>query len=268
MARLNPQELSFKQLIGQDKIYKIPKYQRNYSWTKEQWEDLWEDILGIEESKDKHYMGPIVLKEIKDSKEIEIIDGQQRFCSITIIVLATISILNEWAINDIEPKDNNELINELRETYIGKEGKLSPKRKLFLNKYDDPFFATNLIEPYRVDPNKKDVLPSHFELKESFKYFRKKLENKFSNKNGLELANFIHDSIMDNLSFIVIYVTNEDNAYSIFETLNARGLELSNTDLLKNYLFSLVQDDENDLNYIEARWDKIIDIIGFLIISM
>ena len=76
MAKLNPQEQTFKQLISQDKEYLIPKYQRNYSWTKENWNDLWDDIIELEESSDKsHYMGPVVLKEIESSKKVEIIDG-------------------------------------------------------------------------------------------------------------------------------------------------------------------------------------------------
>lgn len=264
MTRLNPQEQSFKQLISQDKEYRIPKYQRNYSWTREHWNDLWDDIVELEEFDDKqHYMGPIVLKEKESSKEVEIIDGQQRFCSLTIIVLATISLLKDWSNANIDKDSNEDYIKELKEIYIGKEGRLTPKRKLFLNKYDDPFYVTKLIEMYEEEPNSRDLLPSHILLKECFKYFKKQLNDKFQSKNGEEMVKFIHDTVMSNLSFIVIYVTSSDNAYTIFETLNARGLELSNTDLLKNYLFSLVKDDATDLNYIESRWDAIIDIIGF-----
>ncbi len=264
MTRLNPQEQSFKQLISQDKEYRIPKYQRNYSWTQEHWIDLWDDILELEELNDKqHYMGPIVLKENESSKEVEIIDGQQRFCSLTIIILATISLLHDWAKANLDKDSNEDYIKELKEIYIGKEGRLTPKRKLFLNKYDDPFFVTRLIEMSDEESSSKNILPSHALLKECFKYFKKQLGEKFQNKNGEEIVKFIHDTVMSNLSFIVIYVTSTDNAYTIFETLNARGLELSNTDLLKNYLFSLVKDDPSDLNYIESRWDAIIDIIGF-----
>ena len=232
MTRLNPQEQTFKQLISQDKEYKIPKYQRNYSWTKENWIDLWDDILEMEDSEnEQHYMGPIVLKENGASREVDIIDGQQRFCSLTIIVIAAIAILQDWANLNIDKELNEDYLNELKEIYIGKEGKLTPKRKLFLNKYDDPFFVTKLVETYAEEPNSKDLLPSHIQLKECFKFFKKRLELKFQNKNSEELVNFIHNKIMNNLSFIVIYVTNSDNAYTIFETLNARGLELSNTDL-------------------------------------
>ena len=264
MAKLNPQEQTFKQLISQDKEYLIPKYQRNYSWTKENWNDLWDDIIELEESSDKsHYMGPIVLKEIDNSKEIEIIDGQQRFCTLTLIVLSAISLMEEWINADINAEINKDYIKELKEFYIGKEGRLTPKRKLFLNKYDDPFFSTKLIASNDASSNETNMLPSHVLLKDCLKFFKKQLDNKFSNKDSESLVDFIHNSIMGNLSFIVIYVTSNDNAYTIFETLNARGLELSNTDLLKNYLFSLVQDDEADLKYIENRWDEIINIVTF-----
>lgn len=264
MTRLNPQEQSFKQLISQDKEYRIPKYQRNYSWTKENWADLWDDIIDLEDSEDKsHYMGPVVLKETENLREVDIIDGQQRFCSLTIMILATINILEEWANLNIDPENNREYVKELKEIYIGKEGKLTPKRKLYLNKYDDSFFATKLIEPYKEEPDSKQLSPSHNQLKECFKFFKKQLELKFQNKDGENLVDFIHNKVMNNLSFIVIYVTSSDNAYTIFETLNARGLELSNTDLLKNYLFSLVQNEESDLAFIESRWDKIVELVTF-----
>lgn len=69
----------------------------------------------------------------------------------------------------------------------------------------------------------------------------------------------------DKLFFTVITVTDELNAYKVFETLNARGVRLSATDLLKNYLFSVLHKEgehEHELNTLENRWERIVGRLG------
>jgi len=71
--------------------------------------------------------------------------------------------------------------------------------------------------------------------------------------------------ISNSLFFTVITVNNELNAYKVFETLNARGVRLSSTDLLKNYLFSVIhkhRSDEHELSDLERNWDNLVDRLG------
>jgi len=79
--------------------------------------------------------------------------------------------------------------------------------------------------------------------------------------NGGELANFLKNKVGKNLLFIQITVEDELNAYTVFETLNSRGVELTSTDLLKNYIFSLVAESPSDLKIVQEQWKKIINII-------
>jgi hypothetical protein len=82
--------------------------------------------------------------------------------------------------------------------------------------------------------------------------------------DGLGLAQFV-DSLADKLFFTVITVTDELNAFKVFETLNARGVRLSPTDLLKNYLFSVVDKETNhptEIETLERRWEEIITRLG------
>ena len=189
-----------------------------------------EDIETIVETKEPHYMGPIVLKCSENSNNIyEIIDGQQRFCTITLIILATIKIIREKKEDD---SLTQAIIEDLKRRYIGIETPLSAKRKLYLNKYDDSFFEINMVG--EQIPNKND---EKNKINEAFNFFYFKLLNKFEDKSIKEIAEFVDKFLLENLSFFVIRVSDEVNAYVIFETLNARGLELSNTDLIKNYLF-------------------------------
>ena len=80
---------TFRKLIGNGLTYRIPRFQRDYSWTNEEWEDLWMDLLGTLKSDGEmaHYMGYLVLQSA-DDKTFDVIDGQQRLTTISIIVLA------------------------------------------------------------------------------------------------------------------------------------------------------------------------------------
>ncbi|MEO1692344.1 MAG: DUF262 domain-containing protein, partial [Cyanobacteria bacterium J06631_6] len=110
MARINlldTRTTSFGDLIGNGKIYKVPDFQRDYSWKEENWEDLWQDILFLTQNDSSHYMGAIVLQNSETSdKDFTIIDGQQRLATLSIIVIAVISKIQKLIDRDIE-KDAN-----------------------------------------------------------------------------------------------------------------------------------------------------------------
>lgn len=255
--------LSYKGLMQGDVVYKVPLYQRNYRWKEAHWQDLWDDILDSEKNDTNHYMGSIVLKEVNET-EFEIIDGQQRFTTITLIALAVKDILQEYINNGIEPVENSERINKiLMRKYIGEKtiDDLAPDRKLFLNKYDDSFFNKNILNLDFKNLIKSKMSDSEKLLFDGFFFFKKHLKEKFSNNNGSDIIRFFDQVIANNLIFISINVLSDTNAYLLFETLNARGIELSVTDLLKNYIFSLVSTDKKDLKLLENRWDNIVSYI-------
>ncbi len=80
---------TFRKLIGNGLSYRIPRFQRDYSWTDEEWEDLWQDLLGTlqPDGEPVHYLGYLVLQS-PDDKTFEVIDGQQRLTTVTIVILA------------------------------------------------------------------------------------------------------------------------------------------------------------------------------------
>ena len=100
-------------------------------------------------------------------------------------------------------------------------------------------------------------------MKSCFDWYYQKILN-FN--DGSEIAKFV-DTIADKLFFTVITVNDELNAYKVFETLNARGVQLSSADLLKNYLFSVVDPNTNnkkdqELNELETLWTNILSKLG------
>ena len=245
---------SFKSLLNVDFTFRVPMFQRDYSWNEENWEDLWEDVERLEED-EYHYMGNLVLKPI-DKKTFEIIDGQQRFTTLSLMILATVKFLTLQEQTD----EITETIKQLRERYLGlkKIGSLTYTSKLHLNENNDTFYQEKILE--LKDVQDFDNKQSNNLLYDGLNYFYKKIENKFKT-TPIQAGVFFDEVVAENLLFIKIVAENDANAYMIFETLNDRGVKLSTTDLLKNYLFSLVASDENDLNTIKIKWDKLISIV-------
>src|SRR5205823_4986731 len=103
---LNTRTTNFMELVGNGRIYRVPPYQRDYSWEEEQWEDLWNDILELRGRPDeRHYMGALVV-EAKSDREFLIIDGQQRLATLSILALAVIGKLRAMADAGYSPAEN------------------------------------------------------------------------------------------------------------------------------------------------------------------
>ncbi|HPC38761.1 MAG TPA: DUF262 domain-containing protein [Exilispira sp.] len=100
--------LNFSELLGNSKIYKVPRFQRSYSWDESNWEDLWFDILALKDNiESTHYLGTIVL-QTEDNKTFTIIDGQQRLATLSIIILGCLKLLDDLIKNGNEPEKNKE----------------------------------------------------------------------------------------------------------------------------------------------------------------
>ena len=258
---LDTSTVSLSDIIGNGKTYKVPSYQRDYSWKQDQWEDLWADIMSIVNGEGIHYMGSVVLQN-KGDKRYTVIDGQQRLSTLTLIVLATIKTIQNLIDNNIDKEDNRERISLLTKKFLGDKdpASLTYSAKLELNENNNNFFQTHLMV-FRAPLNEKTLKDSDKLLWQAYNFFLTKIIFHFhDHKNGESLANFLNKQVAEKLMFIQIVVENELSAYTVFETLNSRGVSLTVTDLLKNYLFSLAT--EADLVHVKEKWRKIVDIIG------
>ena len=260
---LETDTVNLNEILGNGKKYKVPVYQRDYSWEEENWDDLWMDVVALEKSAQPHYMGAVVF-QTTDRKTFTIIDGQQRLVTLSILILATIDHLNALISAGIEAESNTERKNLLMDSYLGSKDavSLSYSSKLFLNGNDDSFYQSHLLQ-FRP-PNAPSRLSKSEKLMWSaFKYFKEKITAHFiNNRDGAKLAAFVSNLIADRLMFIKIVVDDVLNAYTVFETLNARGLELTTTDLLKNYLLSRMLQSSQDQKIAKEQWQRIIQIIG------
>ena len=138
---LDTSTVSLADILGNGKTYRVPPYQRDYSWKKDQWEDLWQDIISVRDYESVHYMGSIVLQNMGD-KHFHVIDGQQRFSTLTVIVLSVIATLQNLVDNEIEVENNQERISLLLRKFVGDKdpGSLTYSSKLRLNENNDSFF--------------------------------------------------------------------------------------------------------------------------------
>jgi hypothetical protein len=256
---LKTSDVTFQDLIGNGKKYRVPVFQRDYSWEKEQWEDLWNDIEEVSTSADgRHYMGALVV-EAQTDREFLIIDGQQRVATLSILALAIINTLSALGNTEEEREHNRDRAVRLRERFIGEKdpASLLESSKLFLNASDDAFYQDYLVQ-LRTPNNPRGLPYSNRLLWECFSWFKARLAEKPS-KSGEWFAALLSEIVARRLLFILITVEDELSAYMVFETLNARGLELSSTDLLKNYLFSKVR--KPDLTSLQRRWKSLIDVV-------
>ena len=255
---------TFRQLMGNGLSYRVPWFQRDYSWGEDEWDDLWQDIVGLfgEDAEPAHYMGYLVLQSA-DNKAFDIIDGQQRLTTLTLLALAAVAHLTELADPETADDPQRRRAEQLRSQYIGYLDPVSlvPRSKLTLNRHNDAYYQ-NYLAPLASLPQ-HGLNASERLLRRAFVWFKKRIGER-TGGDGEAAARFL-DSAVDKLFFTVITVTDELNAFKVFETLNARGVRLSATDLLKNYLFSVVARGgahEREIEAMENRWETVVGLLG------
>lgn len=263
----NTTNSTFRQLLGNGLSYRVPPFQRDYSWTEDEWDDLWQDIVALSSQggEPAHYMGYLVLQSA-NNKQFDIIDGQQRLTTLSVMILAALAYLQDLIANKIDSEDNTKRKEQLQNSYIGYLDPVSlvPKSKLSLNRHNDRFYQTYLVPLDKLP--QRGLNASERLLRKAFNWFKERIKAQCGTKqeSGKTLAAFL-DQLVDKLFFTVITVTDELNAFKVFETLNARGVRLSATDLLKNYLFSVISSQdthETELKSLEERWERIVGLLG------
>ncbi len=268
-TNFNTTNSTFRQLLGNGLIYCVPPFQRDYSWGEDEWDDLWQDMLALfaADGDSSHYLGYLVLQSA-DSKKFDIIDGQQRITTLSVLILSAIACINEMASHMQNADDadrERRRAEQLRSSYIGylNPVTLVTQPKLHLNRHNDHFYGTYLV-PLDTIPQRGIHRSEHL-LRKVFYWFKERLTQRY--KNGTEITSWV-ETIVDRLFFTVITVTDELHAFTVFETLNSRGVKLSATDLLKNYLFSVItgpsgQDSHSvETNKMEETWEVIVSTLG------
>ena len=235
---MEPANQTFSELLSNRVKYSVPRFQRDYSWEQEQWEDLWAGIEALDEE-GFHYMGYIVLQR-KNQQDFEVIDGQQRLVTLSLLILATMQHIQGLIDNNQDADKNQERLEEITNRYIGSKDIVSLRvsSRLTLNRNNGRFYKDicSNVEP----PQHRGITATNNLLRRAFKFFC----DKNVGGSGEEIAEFIN-KFSSRLIFTKIVVQDSLSAYKVFETLNARGVQLSTPDLLKNYIFSVVTQNDD-----------------------
>lgn len=220
-----------RDFIGTNKVlFRIPVYQRNYDWSESNCNRLLDDIYDIMHSGDKHFLGTIVFMAAKSGgfalQEYIIIDGQQRLTTL-MLILKALSVVAESVGDDC--------YHEIEEQYLH-------------NKYCDEEFKVKL-KPIKSDNNqftllledKIDEMDEDTHIYHNFMLCKERFERWA--ERGINPSQVL--DALTKLEIVEIVLTKgEDDPQVIFESINSTGLELSNADLIRNYLLMNADDQE------------------------
>lgn len=243
---IDADESSIKALLDNpSSSFVVPRHQRQFEWTKEQWGDLWNDIQEGETS-DSHFLGSIVVipsdKAGFKINKFEVNDGQQRLTTILILL----SVIRDQA----KKLGNNEFAQYIDDHFLtsnyfeGGSRQIVPK--MTLGHLDDLEF--NKVYKGELLNNPQDT---NHRIYECYNYF-----NSIISELNFDKLEELLERVTNKIIVVYINVADKLNAFRLFETLNDRGLALSAVDLIKNNLLMRAAADEDDvlLNSIVEEW--------------
>lgn len=218
--------------------YVIPLFQRDYVWSKPDWENLWDDIIELRELKQQqpHFMGAIVFAAEQSVPNkmptYQVIDGQQRLITLSILLCAIRDVARENGFSNLTGDIDS---NYLMHSY--KEGE----------------------EHYRVYPRWRDrdqyiaavghkIVPGET-IRTALEYFSSQIKSSFQAEDENDLR-VLFNILCNRLQFVQVNLSPEENQFQIFRSLNSTGVDLAESDLIRNYMFMKVPSHE------QSHFDK------------
>lgn len=208
----------------------IPIYQRLYSWEKEQCKELWDDIIKIggNDKMDTHFIGSILYAGVDDthSSPLLIIDGQQRLTTITLLFIA------------LRNRSSDEVKRKKMESYLINSGNDGDKKFRLILSESDKDTLLSLIDKDRRKPSEPSL-----KIVENFKLFEE-----WISKNTDKLGTIFKG--LEKLTIVWIALEKgKDDPQLIFESMNSKGMELAQTDLIRNYIVMETENEKREVFY-------------------
>ncbi|WP_439248127.1 DUF262 domain-containing protein [Micrococcus luteus] len=242
--------------------YRIPPYQREYSWYKAQWEDLFEDLI---EADGAHFLGTIItLDQTTDTLEgniLHVVDGQQRLTTLTLLLAAVYSVLKEH-IDELDDDTRTDVTNLGRQLVrkADQQPRVTPQRQ-----------GHNLVDYLKtledaglpVEGEWKPYYPSR-RIAKCYRYFRSAILKLAETEELTETkaALRVHEAALQAV-IVKIEVASHADAFVLFESLNNRGMPLSPVDLIKNHL--LAESEKKQIMNVDQafkHWNDMLTSLG------
>ena len=237
--------ISINQVFLNNRVLKIPFFQRGYVWNEANWQRFFDDIahgasLLDTETPEKYFLGSIILKDAgfkNGFHQFDVIDGQQRLTTIVMFMKALYLALGR---NDI-------FRNGFMQMSLSGESK-----PILVANYNDLRVYNEIVE---LEALKTEPIADN-RLAKAFSYFAKRIlaaANPIDGSAPISLPALLN-SVINYVRLVSIEVQEGENAQKIFETINCTGIKLTTGELLKNYLF-----DESDRDTYERTWKPVFE---------
>lgn len=261
MPRINPPAITkVGTIFGNDyPKLKIPRFQRPYVWEEEQLDAFWEDFVQTKPDS-LNFLGVLIFS--RGSSGFDVVDGQQRLLTISVFVAALKSV---WIEKIEDDSFSRFMASQLySEDVYADKGSRSISARLELdpsikNKYEELLKDGGIAGTTRRTDQFKPIL-------EAFSYFRDRLLRLVEDNPNLKSADIErilkeHHRRLFDVDLILISLDEESDAYEMFESFNAKGVELKVADLLKNLILSRLPQDASSLDRAEQKWKFITKVV-------
>lgn len=235
-------------LFTHDRKYRVPRYQRPYAWGVPEVADLWEDVLANAEP---HFVGSLIFNTAGQDGYYDIIDGQQRMLTITILLAALRNNVREYdsALADRIHKQDIALEDrDGRFTY-----RILPAETLA--EYFLQYIQSEGADIFSSKPTTEET----GNVKRAYGYFDEQIKLELKRHSSNEAKRNEVASLRKHIAALLVIsieITGDDDAYEIFETTNANRVELSVADLLKNLVFRKLPANDGDKDFAKDVWQE------------
>ena len=253
--KITGKEYPLSKIFSADFEYHIPGYQRPYAWTEEETGILFDDLYEFfqTEAVDNYFLGSIVLIKDENKPYADVIDGQQR--------LTTLSILFSVMANSF----HTEAYRNNCKKYLQEEGNIlegiAAQPRIFLRDWDQDFFSKyiqdiQLDALVQIDPVTLDTEAKRH-IQKNCTVLREKFSEVFNDENDLlKFTQFI----LTRCFLVVVSTPNQESAFRVFSVMNSRGLDLLPTDIIKSMTIGKLPKDEEQ-KYTE-KWEELENLTG------
>lgn len=249
------------------KIYDIPRYQREYTWNQRDWANLYDDITQNDAG---YFLGSFIVvngtvNSKMDTIHYEVIDGQQRLTTLSLLLAALYTRIMEHkdSIDDDMMLDD---IRPLRNRLILKSDKSMTRVIPQVQNHNLEDYRWILKEHIGLDAvMQKPKFLGLRKMSKAYNYFYDRLGEDVGSRNGIECVRCLLDICRLVCSAVVVQITVDSHAdaYTLFASLNNRGVPLSAVDLIKNMLLGKVAGvDDGQLDYYFERWQEVLHNLG------
>lgn len=242
-------------------VYAIPRYQREYTWSRAQWDALFEDLL----DNDLHYfLGSIIcINQSQDAltvQSLELVDGQQRMTTLSLLLAAI--YLSYRTLPNLGMEQQIELYNLKHKLVLKKkpdQPRLIPQVQ---NNNQQDYFAvlgqTGILDDVDTVPN-----AGNRRVLKAFRHFISRIERYLEHSTDTIASLQALLEKVNTATLVKIEVAGHSDAYTLFESLNNRGVPLTAIDLIKNKLLAVLESkDPGSIDKQYNRWKKVIDALG------